>query len=176
MFPGEAGWYSSASSEGAVDAKQIRELIDLISRSNFAEFEFEGDGYKLKLVKEQGAAASSAGPHAATAETAKGVEASASAPPEAVAEAAAQSVADNGLVEFHSPIVGTFFRAAGPDAEPFVEIGSQVKKGQVLCIVEAMKVMNEIESEVEGEVAEVLVANGQPVEFGEILFRLRPLG
>ena len=90
--------------------------------------------------------------------------------------AAAEGLADSGLVEFHSPIVGTFYRALGPDAEPFVEVGSQVKKGQVLCIVEAMKVMNEIESEVEGEVVEVLVANGQPVEFGEILFRLRSLG
>jgi len=75
-----------------------------------------------------------------------------------------------------SPIVGTFFRAAGPDAAPLVEVGDRVKKGQVLCIVEAMKLMNEIESEGEGEVLEILVSNGQPVEYGEVLFKIRPIG
>ena len=74
-----------------------------------------------------------------------------------------------------SPIVGTFYRSPSPDAAPFVEIGTKVNKGQVICIVEAMKVMNEIESEVDAEVVDVLVANGQPVEYGETLFVLRPL-
>ena len=81
---------------------------------------------------------------------------------------------DDGVIDFPSPIVGTFYRSAGPDTAPFVEIGSRVTKGQVLCIVEAMKVMNEIESEVDAEVVEVAVQNEQPVEFGEVLFRLRP--
>ena len=78
------------------------------------------------------------------------------------------------LVEIHSPIVGTFYRSPSPDAPPFVEPGDRVKKGQVICIVEAMKLMNDIECEAAGEVVEILIANGQPVEYGEILFRIRP--
>jgi acetyl-CoA carboxylase biotin carboxyl carrier protein len=74
-----------------------------------------------------------------------------------------------------SPIVGTFYRQPSPSAPPFVEPGSKVRKGQVLCIIEAMKLMNEIEAEMDAEVVEILVANGQPVEFGEVLFRLRPM-
>ena len=75
-----------------------------------------------------------------------------------------------------SPIVGTFYRSAAPDSPPFIEVGDRVRKGQILCIVEAMKLMNEIESEVEGEIREILVANGQPVEYGEVLFKIRPVG
>ena len=89
---------------------------------------------------------------------------------------AAEAASENGLFEVSSPIVGTFFRSPGPDAPRFVEVGASVAKGQVLCIIEAMKVMNEIESEIDAEVVEVTVANGQPVEYGEVLFRLRPLG
>jgi acetyl-CoA carboxylase biotin carboxyl carrier protein len=74
-----------------------------------------------------------------------------------------------------SPIVGTYYEAPSPGAPPFVKIGDRVGKGQVLCIVEAMKLMNEIESEIDAEVVEILAANGQPIEFGELLFRLRPL-
>jgi acetyl-CoA carboxylase biotin carboxyl carrier protein len=80
-----------------------------------------------------------------------------------------------GLVDLTSPIVGTFYRQPSPGASSFVEVGDRVRKGQVLCIVEAMKLMNEIESEIDAEVVEILVANGQPVEFGEVLFRLRPM-
>ncbi len=142
-----------------MDSKEIRELIEMISRSNFSTFELEeADGFKLKLVKE-GAAPS--------------VNVVAAAPPAAPATPA--PAAEDELVEFDSPIVGTFYRSPGPDAPPFADVGQTVKKGQVLCIVEAMKVMNEIESEIEAEVVEVCVADGQPVEFGEVLFRLRSL-
>ena len=142
-----------------MDSKEIRELIEMISRSNFSTFELEeADGFKLKLVKE-GAAPS--------------VNVVAAAPPAAPATPA--PAAEDELVEFDSPIVGTFYRSPGPDAPPFADVGQTVKKGQVLCIVEAMKVMNEIESEIDAEVVEVCVADGQPVEFGEVLFRLRPL-
>jgi acetyl-CoA carboxylase biotin carboxyl carrier protein len=159
-----------------VDSKEIRELIELISKSDFASFELEGDGFKLKLVKQSGAVPSGAaiGPPTAP-------PASASAPAPATAAAPSEPVApveepgDNGLVTLSSPIVGTFYVAPSPDSPPFVEVGSVVKKGQVICIVEAMKVMNEIESEIDAEVAEILVANGQPVEFGEGMFKLRPL-
>jgi acetyl-CoA carboxylase biotin carboxyl carrier protein len=159
-----------------VDSKEIREIIELISKSNFASFELEGDGFKLKLVKQTGAlpAGVAVGPPTAQ-------PASASAPSPAPTAASSEPVArvedsgENGLVMLNSPIVGTFYVAPGPDSPPFVEVGSVVKKGQVICIVEAMKVMNEIESEIDAEVAEILVANGQPVEFGEGLFKLRPL-
>jgi acetyl-CoA carboxylase biotin carboxyl carrier protein len=83
---------------------------------------------------------------------------------------------DPQTVEITSPLVGTFYRAPSPTAKPFVEVGSQVKKGQVLCIIEAMKLMNEIESDVDGTVTEILVENGKPVEFGEKLFKIKKSG
>ena len=163
-----------------MDPKQIRELIELISNSNFSTFELEREGFKIKLVKEQapglprpmpapGPALEPPAPPPAQSIAAAG----APAPPE---EPRAAPSPDDGLVDMNSPIIGTFYEAAGPADPPFVEVGSRVRKGQVLCIVEAMKVMNEIESEIDAEVAEIVVSNGQPVEFGEVLFRLRPLG
>ena len=145
-----------------MDSKEIRELIEMISGSNFSTFELEeADGFKLKLVK--AAAAPAVNVAAAT---------PALAP---VPSAVPEEAPDDGLIGFDSPIVGTFYRSPGPDAAPFADVGQTVKKGQVLCIVEAMKVMNEIECEIDAEVVEVCVADGQPVEFGEVLFRLRPL-
>jgi len=156
-----------------LDAKEIRELIELISASNFATFELEGEGYRLKLVKEQPAAAPAvAAP--ATAPAAVRVDAMAAPAPAEPAAGSAAAV-EAGHEAVLSPIVGTFYRAATPDAAPFVEVGTKISKGQVLCIVEAMKVMNEIESEIDAEVVDVFVANGQPVEYGEMLFHLRPL-
>jgi acetyl-CoA carboxylase biotin carboxyl carrier protein len=87
-----------------------------------------------------------------------------------------QDTAEGTLHTVTSPFVGTFYRAASPEAPAFVEVGQSVRKGQVLCIVEAMKLMNEIEAEIAGRVAEVLAQNGQPVEFGEPLFRIAPIG
>jgi oxaloacetate decarboxylase alpha subunit len=155
-----------------VDPNEIRELIELISRSNFATFELEGKGFKLKLVKEPAAAPAVVAVEQPARSVVVPQAASAAEAPAAdpVAEAEA-----NGAVPLTSPIVGTFYRSPSPDASPFVEIGTKVNKGQVLCIVEAMKVMNEIESEIDAEVVDVLVANGQPVEYGETLFLLRPL-
>jgi acetyl-CoA carboxylase biotin carboxyl carrier protein len=153
-----------------VETKEIQDLIELISRSDFSTFELERDGFRIKLVRGEArlgaplanaAAVSSAGPLPAP-------PAAAEAPP------AATPAVEDGLYELHSPIVGTFYRAPSPDTPSFTEVGKHVSKGQVLCIVEAMKVMNEIESEVDAEVVEILVKNGQPVEFGEVLFRLRP--
>ena len=159
-----------------MESKDIRDLIELISRSNFSVFELERDGFKIKLVKEPSGRELPTGsgeivrfPAIAPAEPAG---ASRGPQPVAVNDEAAAPADD--LYELNSPIVGTFFSASSPEAPNFVEVGAQVKKGQVLCIVEAMKVMNEIESAIDAEVAEVLVASGQPVEFGEVLFRLRP--
>jgi acetyl-CoA carboxylase biotin carboxyl carrier protein len=164
----------AGSREVPVDPKEIRELIELISRSSFASFELEGEDFKLKLVKERDAAP--AAPQAAPPAVASPTAAAPPSPtPPPAAQAAVEPVQPDGAVPLTSPIVGTFYRSPSPDASPFVEIGSKINKGQVLCIVEAMKVMNEIESEIDAEVIDVLVANGQPVEYGETLFLLRPL-
>jgi acetyl-CoA carboxylase biotin carboxyl carrier protein len=159
-----------------LDPKEIRELIELISRSNFAEFEMEREGFKLKLVKQQQTSAVSIVGGAVERPATTTIAASSAPALEPATESVpVGSAIDDGSVELNSPIVGTFYRAPGPDSPAFVEVGSRVKKGQVMCIVEAMKVMNEIESEIDAEVVDVPVTNGQPVEFGEVLFRLRPL-
>ena len=159
-----------------MDPKEIRELIELVSRSDFAKFEMEREGFKIKLIK-QSAEAPPAVTVAAAPQPAL-TRAPVAAPEVAVAAkdaASAAPVVDDGLVELNSPIVGTFYRSPSPDSPAFVEVGGKVRKGQTLCIVEAMKVMNEIESEIDAEVVDAPLANGQPVEFGEVLFRLRPM-
>jgi len=166
-----------------LDGKELKELIELISKSNFVTFELEREGFKLKLEKgAPGAVQASAAspswapspppptPQPMAISFAPEQAAVPTGPPPAAADAGA-----SGLVEMTSPIVGTFYRQPSQAAPPFVEPGSKVKRGQVLCIIEAMKLMNEIEAEIDGEIVEILVANGQPVEFGELLFRLRPM-
>jgi acetyl-CoA carboxylase biotin carboxyl carrier protein len=166
-----------------LDGKELRDLIELIAKSNFVTFELEREGFRLKLDK--GGAVAHAAP-AVRGATPASVSAFAQspefplppvepAPPAAVAPVPAHEAAPSGLVEMTSPIVGTFYRQPSQAAPPFVEPGSKIKKGQVLCIIEAMKLMNEIEAEIDAEIVEILVANGQPVEFGELLFRLRPM-
>ena len=157
-----------------MDDKQLRELMDYIASSNFAEFELTREGFRLRLVKASfpgsanaGASPASLVPGPAPSPAPQGVPAeSAGAPVPAPVEA--------GLEVIHSPMVGTFFRAPNPNADPFVEAGDRIEPGQVICIIEAMKLMNEIEADRAGEVVDILVANGQPVEFGEALFRIRP--
>ena len=160
-----------------MEPKEIRELIELISRSDFAEFEIEREGFKLKLVRQSSASLPPAGPGpvaaAARSEPALAAPVASAVATAGAAPPAASEPGQDGLVELISPIVGTYFSSSSPDGPPFVEIGARVKKGQVVCIIEAMKVMNEIESEIDAEVAEILVSNGQPVEFGEVLLRLR---
>lgn len=152
-----------------MDTNELKELIEVLSRSAVSVLKLEREGFKLKLVKTPPAAAI---PAPTVASAAPSTEVVHSAAPSAPAAAAP---AESGLVDVPSPIVGTFYRAPSPGAQPFVEVGARVRAGQILCIVEAMKLMNEIESEIDGEVVEVLVANGQPVEYGEVLFRLRPM-
>jgi acetyl-CoA carboxylase biotin carboxyl carrier protein len=156
-----------------VDADEVRKLIDFISQSKFVEFEMEREGFRLRLVKGNPSAPAAvqvvAGP---VADAANPVAAG----PEETPAPASPEPEETGQVNLlRSPIVGTFYRSASPNSPPFVEIGDRVRKGQTLCIVEAMKVMNEIESEHDGEILEIGVANGQPVEYGEVLFRLVPL-
>lgn len=146
--------------------EQIKELIELVAARGLDELVVERSGFRLRIGGKPAvitAAAAAAAPPSPTAATAP--VALAPAPPEAAPAA--------DLHEVTSPIVGTFYAAPSPDAEPFVRVGDRVRKGQVLCIVEAMKLMNEIEADVDGEVVEIYPSNAQPVEFGEPLFGLR---
>jgi acetyl-CoA carboxylase biotin carboxyl carrier protein len=147
-----------------MDLRKLKTLIDLVAESGIAEIEVTEGEDKVRIVKH--AQAAPAAPTAASTpiEVATAV-APASAPPPA---APAPEPAQGNVVK--SPMVGTFYRSPSPGAKPFVEIGQQVKAGDTLCIIEAMKLLNEIEAEVAGEVKEILVDNGQPVEYGQPLF------
>jgi len=151
---------------------EIKQLMEYLENSSFVEFEIEREGVKLKLVR-RGAGAPESPVMMVAAPASPAAAPIATAPAAPVPVAAADAV-DQHVVK--SPIVGTFYRSSAPDAKPFANIGDRVAKGQILCIVEAMKLMNEIESDCDGEVLEILVSNGQPVEFGEPMFRLRTSG
>ena len=146
---------------------RIEYLIRLVEKSDIAELEItEGWGHKIRITKMLHPAP------AMPVVAAPGIPAPAPAPlpAEPVAVPAPPVLEDADLIKVVSPMVGTFYRAATPDAPAFVDVGSQVQPGQTLCIIEAMKIMNEIASEVAGSVRKILVENGQPVEFGQTLF------
>ena len=140
----------------------IEEMLQLMEHRGLVELEMEHQGLRIRLKK----ATSSPAPQI--------VEYSAGVPHPAPSPAAL-SPAEHPRIVIKSPMVGTFYRAPAPDAPPFVEVGQDVAVGQVVCIIEAMKLMNEIKSEVAGRVADVLVENGSPVEFGQPLFVIEPL-
>ena len=144
---------------------EIKELIEFIKAHELSEFEFEKDGVKVR-IKTGGAH------HVVAMPQAPAVLAAPVAPAGAAAAPAAAEGSELAIVK--SPIVGTFYRAAEPDAKAFVSVGDAVRKGQVLCIIEAMKLMNEIDSEYDGEVVSIYVENGQAVQYGERLFAIRP--
>ena len=147
-----------ARSEGGIDFESVRELARIAAEFDLAEVEADGSGHIR--VRRGGGGMVEAAPMSA------GQRAIALTPPPPV-----EPVPDAGVF-ISSPFVGTFYRAPSPDAPPFVDVGQSVRKGQVLCIVEAMKLMNEIEAESEGRIEEILVENGAHVEYGQPLFRL----
>ncbi len=158
-----------------IDIDQLVRLMKALEEHDFSRVEIVKGDERITLERPGNAAAPAwpAGVPAFPMPTAErerptgmgGVDAAAPAPP-----------SDPSLVAVTSPLVGTFYRAPSPDARPFVEVGSHVRKGTVLCIIEAFKLMNEIECEVDGTVAEILVENGKPVEFGQALLRVRRAG
>jgi len=164
-----------------LDLDQLKQLLDLVREHDLSEFELEHDGLRVKVRKERvgnhvapppAPTAPAAAPPAGPAPTP--IAAAGAASPAPAAAPAAEPAADEvELAVVKSPIVGTFYRSAEPSAAPFVDVGSMVKKGDVLCIIEAMKLMNEIDSEYDGEVTNVYVENGQPVQYGERLFAIR---
>ena len=162
---------SFAGSKGAQDTaahtKQIQDLIDLLKRNHLTELEIERAGVRIRVRHEVGIKTVSASV----------TDAGHSSPPAMPQHAAPQAdlVEDaTGHITITSPIVGTFYRSPSPDADPYVEEGDYVKKGQVLCIVEAMKLMNEIESEVDGRITKILVESTKAVEYGQALFLIDP--
>jgi acetyl-CoA carboxylase biotin carboxyl carrier protein len=161
-----------------MDVDAIKQILDLVREHELTEFELEQAGVKLR-VKKQGAAVTLAAPQmpvmvaAPAAAPAPVPQAPAAAPAAVPAPAAAPAAEPLELSVVTSPIVGTFYRSPDPSSPSFVEVGQRVKKGQTLCIIEAMKLMNEIESEYEGEIVKVYVENGQPVQYGERLFAVK---
>ena len=154
-----------------MDLRKLKTLIDLVSESGVAELEItEGDD-RVKIVNRVGAAPVAAAAPAVIATPVVASAAPAAAPAPAVAaEPAAAPVAAADTRTINSPMVGTFYRAPSPGAKPFADVGQKVKAGDTVCIIEAMKLLNEIETEYDGVIKEILVENGQPVEFGQPLF------
>src|SRR5262245_52387825 len=166
-----------------MDLNQLRELLDLVREHELSEFEIEHDGLRLKVRKDGTSPAvvtlpAPAVPAVVVPAAAAPAALAASALAAAAPAAAPVSPTESGVHEIElavvkSPIVGTFYRSPEPGAASFVDIGATVKKGQVLCIIEAMKLMNEIDSEYDGEVVNIYVENGQPVQYGERLFAIK---
>ena len=146
-----------------MDLRKLKTLIDLVSESNVSELEITEAEGKVRIVK-----ASAMGPTMALAPVVAQPQSAASSAAPAIAEPA-QAPAQVGHA-VKSPMVGTFYRAASPGAKPFVEVGSVVKQGETICIIEAMKILNEIETDKSGTIVESLCENGQPVEYGQPLF------
>ena len=144
-----------------MELDEIRNLIELLKDTDITELHVEREGSKIKIRREKFFPSFAATPPV-------------DAPAAERKETGEEAVEEQKLVTITSPIVGIFHKAPSPEAPPFVEVGSSVRKGQVLCIVEAMKLMNEIESDTDGIVSKILVENGQPVEYGEPLFLIEP--
>ncbi len=143
------------------DIKEIKAIIDLMKKHDLSVFEIEKDGFRLKLQK---------GP---TAQTTVVAPPAVAPPPKSATTTGAKSIESVLLKEIVSPMVGTFYRSGSPDGPPFVDVGKTVTEDTVVCIIEAMKVMNEIKAETSGVIAEVVAENGKPVQFGQVLFRVR---
>ena len=156
-----------------MELKDIKAVIDLMKKNDLSVFEMEKDGFKLKLQK-------GAGDQTVFTQPANGLPVSAPPPPPVAsapiapaAPAVQETEKGASLREIVSPMVGTFYRSASPESPPFVDVGKEVTEETVVCIIEAMKVMNEIKAETKGVIAEIVAEGGKPVQFGQVLFRVR---
>jgi len=160
-----------------MDIDQLKSILELVQQHDLAEFEVETDGLRLKLRRNSSSAAPAVHVEPAAVTLHSAIASGPAAVVPAVAATAPTPVSEDvELAVVKSPIVGTFYRSPEPEAPAFVEIGAMVKKGQVLCIIEAMKLMNEIDSDHDGEIVKVYVENGQPVQYGERLFAIKARG
>ncbi len=188
----ESGWASrrrrnrQRQVEASVNMDELRELIVLIQENGFAEFELEREGFRLHVRRdlavnetaeargsELADAQSTEQAQTQTGRTAGSLSPGSTSPAHPGARAETAASEDQDLYMIPSPIVGTFYRSASPNSDPFVKIGSHVEGDSVVCIIEAMKLMNEIQAETSGEVVKIYVENGQPVEYGQPLFGIR---
>ena len=156
-----------------LDHDQLHRLLEVLSDSDIQEFRLEGDDFRLEVRRNMPTVAVAAAPAAAVVPAPAPLQvshetAAPSTPPPAV------PASRSDLVDVTAPMVGTFYRAPAPGEAPFVEVGTRIGVGQTICILEAMKLMNELEAEAAGEVVEILVDNGTPVEFGQVLMRVKP--
>ncbi|MBX7157180.1 MAG: acetyl-CoA carboxylase biotin carboxyl carrier protein [Verrucomicrobiae bacterium] len=156
-----------------MEIKEIKHIIDLMTKNNLSEFDLEREGFKIRIKR---------GSHEAITPTvsvlpssAPALAAHATPTPVAVAPVPTSSAPATNTKDIVSPMVGTFYRTPSPDSPPYVDVGQQVNEETVVCIIEAMKVMNEIKAEMRGVIVEVLTENNKPVEFGQPLFRIQPL-
>ena len=162
-----------------MDFDEIKQILDMMREHELSEFELERDNFKLRVRKSTAGHFTASMPGAGHPQAypphmplpGQAPVATAAAPAASVLTAADEEME---LAVIKSPIVGTFYRASEPAAKPFTEVGERVKKGQVLCIIEAMKLMNEINAEIDGELVKVYVENGQAVQYGERLFAIKP--
>jgi acetyl-CoA carboxylase biotin carboxyl carrier protein len=150
------------------DIKEIKTIIDLMKKHDLSVFEIEKEGFRLKMQRGASASQSAAAAPAMAGATSKGAGTGTEPP-----LPAAKAIESVPMKEIVSPMVGTFYLAASPEAPVFVEVGKPVTEDTVVCIIEAMKVMNEIKAETSGVIAEILAENGKPVQFGQALFRVR---
>ena len=171
---------TSGPPAASVNLDELRELIALLRDNGLAELELENEGFRVRLRREsavtesaQVAGAPNPAPAATSDKPAPAPAPAASGPTHPGTQAATAASADQDLHIISSPIVGTFYRSASPTADSFVKIGSNVEHDSVVCIIEAMKLMNEIQAEATGEVVKIYVENGQPVEYGQPLFGIR---
>ena len=155
-----------------LDHDQLRQLLALLGESDIQELRLEGEDFRLEVRRNLPSAAPLTVLQAPAASVPAAAAPVAAPAPSAPPPPAASSRSD--LLAITAPMVGTFYRSPAPGEPPFVEIGSRISAGQPVCILEAMKLMNELESEVSGDVVEILVENGTPVEFGQVLMRIKP--
>ncbi len=153
-----------------MNLKEIKEMINLMNENNLMELEVEKDGMRIRLKKTISASESAGNPIIIEKERVSEVD---QGGVKHVTEVTEKIILNS--VEIKSPMVGTFYRAPSPEAQPYVSVGQPIEAGQVLCIIEAMKLMNEIKSEVKGKILEILVDNAEPVEFGQPMFLIEPL-
>ena len=160
-----------------MDLKDIKAIIDLMKKNSISEFELERQEFKIKLKRGAfGAAPDEMGTPVYHLAPSQGLPALSSGGQQSNAGAPAQApVAVSNEIEIKSPIIGTFYRSPSPEAGSYIEIGAEVNPDTVVCIIEAMKVMNEIKAEVKGVITQILVENAKPVEFGQPMFKVRPL-
>jgi len=162
-----------------MDLKDIKAIIDLMKKNSISEFELERQDFKIKLKRTNGQSADEGQPAAiylqAPVSASGGVGGGHALHPAAPATTPATAPANSSDTEIKSPMVGTIYRAPSPEAANYVEVGTEVNPDTVVCIIEAMKVMNEIKAETRGVITAVLVENAKPVEFGQPLFKIRPI-